>query len=302
LRDIGIEAPMRMIQRDLEALERSYPIVCDDSSKPYKWFWMKEAQGELFPAMEPIQAFTLAMAMQHLKSLMPKSSLSRIESYFQLALGTLDQSDQKILKRWLNKVHVFPRGQPLLMAKIEKNIEEVIYESLLRDKKFKARYRKRAEENISEYIVSSLGLVSRSSVHYLICVLEHDPMTIRWLPLQRFIKAEITNEDIVIPNGFSLKQFLNENSLGFLMSDKKLELELIFENYSGFHLIETPLNETQNIEELDNGKIRVRATVADTSELRFWISGFAQDVEVIKPKFLRKYFQQRAQQLYKLYK
>ena len=99
-----------------------------------------------------------------------------------------------------------------------------------------------------------------------------------------------------------VKQFLNENSLGFLMSDKKLELELIFENYSGFHLIETPLNETQNIEELDNGKIRVRATVADTSELRFWISGFAQDVEVIKPKFLRKYFQQRAQQLYKLYK
>ena len=156
--------------------------------------------------------------------------------------------------------------------------------------------------NISEYIVSSLGLVSRSSVHYLICVLEHDPMTIRWLPLQRFTKAEITNEDIVIPNGFSLNQFLNENSLGFLMSDKKLKLELIFENYSGFHLLETPLNETQNIEQLDNGKIRVRATVADTSELRFWISGFAQDVEVIKPKFLRKYFQQRAQQLYKLYK
>ena len=302
LSDIGISAPMRMVQRDLESLERTYPLICDDTSKPYKWCWMQDAQGELFPAMEPIQAFTLAMAMQHLKSLMPKSSLRRIESYFQLALQTLSQHEQKKLKSWLKKIQVFPRGQPLVMATIRNSVEEAIYEALLNDYKFNAHYRKRGEKSSSFYIVNPLGLVSRSAVHYLICSLDHDPETIRWLPLHRFTKAIKLEESSNVPNDFDLKRFLDNNTLGFLMSNKDLKLELIFESDAGFHLLETPLNKTQQIHRLKDGRLRVKATVADTSELRFWISGFAQKVEVIKPKFLREEFIKRSKAISKLYK
>jgi len=302
LSDIGIQAPMRMVQRDLESLERTYPLICDDSSKPYKWCWMSDAQGELFPAMEPIQAFTLAMAMQHLKSLMPKSNLKRIESYFQLALQTLSQNEQKKLKSWLKKIQVFPRGQPLMMASIKNSVEEVIYESLLNDYKFNAYYRKRGAKDSSVYTLNPLGLVSRSAVHYLICTLDHDPETIRWLPLHRFTKAMKLDQSSNIPKGFDLNRFLEKNSLGFLMSNRDLKLELIFESDAGFHLLETPLNKTQQIHRLKDGRLRVKAIVADTSELRFWISGFAQKVEVLKPKFLRQEFVKRSKAIGKLYK
>ena len=38
------------------------------------------------------------------------------------------------------------------------------------------------------------------------------------------------------------------------------------------------------------GKIKIKATVADTSQLRWWLLGFGPQVEILKPKFLRKEF------------
>jgi predicted DNA-binding transcriptional regulator YafY len=297
----GINAPLRMVQRDLDTLTLDYPLTCDDSTKPFKWSWMKDAQGELFPSMDPIHAFTLSLAVEHLKTLLPKSSLSRIESYFQLAHQTLSNEDQVKLKNWLRKVKIFPRGQPLMAANIRKDVENVIYDSLLNDKKFEALYIKKSAKKSARYIISPLGLVSRSSVHYLVCILDKDPYNPRWLPLHRFTKAVGMDELVAAPKDFNLNLFLEKNSLGFLMSNNEINLELVFTKQSGFHLMETPLNKEQKINNTKDGKLRVRARVADTSELRFWISGFGADVEVIKPQFLREEFIQRSKKYKEMY-
>ena len=63
--------------------------------------------------MDPVEALTIALAEQHLKSLLPTSSYQKVETYFDLAKKTLSSKDQKKLKSWLRKVMVFPRGQPL---------------------------------------------------------------------------------------------------------------------------------------------------------------------------------------------
>jgi predicted DNA-binding transcriptional regulator YafY len=301
LSDIGIKASIRMIQRDLESLERTYPLICNDIVKPYKWSWMQDAQGKLFPSMDPIHAFTLALSMQHLKTLIPKSSFSRVENYFQLANQTLSKDNQIKMKKWLSKVKVFPRGQPLITATIRTDVEEIIYEALFDDKKIKASYLKREAKISTDYILSPLGLVIRSAVHYLICSLNHDSENIRWLPLHRFKKAIQLNESVYKPKGFNLNRFIKSNSLGFLISNKAINIELVFTKQAGFHLTETPLNKTQKIIKTKNNDLRVKATVDDTSELRFWISGFGPSVKVIKPSSLKKEFQKRSKELENLY-
>jgi Predicted transcriptional regulator len=53
---------------------------------------------------------------------------------------------------------------------------------------------------------------------------------------------------------------------------------------------------------LNDGKLRLKAKVQDTSQLRWWLLGFGGQVEVIKPVALREEFKKTAQKLVKVYK
>jgi len=276
-------------------------MICDDSKKPFQWSWQPDARGTMFPVMDPAEALTIALAEKHLKTLLPKNSYRKIESYFKQARQTLSAEDKSKLRRWTQKVRVFPRGQPLQIATIRKDIEKVIYEALLNDTKVRALYRKRYATESSEYIISPLGLVSRNAVHYLVCAVEHAPGSIRYLPLHRFTKATDLGQAIEIPEGFSLDEFLEKNSLGFLRSVEPVNLEVIFSTHAAYHLSETPLNKTQSITKTRDGRVRIKATVADTSELRFWILGFGSSVEVVRPVSLRKELANTSKEMNKIY-
>jgi predicted DNA-binding transcriptional regulator YafY len=255
----------------------------------------------MFPVMDPAEALTIALAEKHLKTLLPKNSYRKIETYFKQARQTLSAEDKSKLRRWTQKVRVFPRGQPLQIATIRKDIEKVIYEALLNDTKVRALYRKRYATESSEYIISPLGLVSRNAVHYLICAVDHAPGSIRYLPLHRFTRATDLGQAIEIPEGFSLDEFLENNSLGFLRSVNPVKLEVIFSTHAAYHLSETPLNKTQSITATRDGRVRIKATVADTSELRFWILGFGSSVEVVRPASLRKEISNTSKEMNKIY-
>ena len=60
------------------------------------------------------------------------------------------------------------------------------------------------------------------------------------------------------------------------------------------HLHETPLAEDQRIGDEADGRVRVRATVADTPQLRWWLLGFGDAVSVQAPAELRQWFAQTA--------
>ena len=139
-------------------------------------------------------------------------------------------------------------------------------------------------------------------MHYLVCSLDDSPNDIRHLPMHRFRHAEWNGEIAVEPTkGFSLNQYVKENNLGYLYSDKKIKLEAVFDVQAGFHLYESPLTKDQEIGQTRDGKLRVKALVADTAQLRWWILGFGSQVEVISPKSLRKEFVNDAKKLMKIY-
>ncbi len=75
LSDLGYEATLRTIQRDLQELSRLFPIISDERSQPFGWSWEKDAQGYESPAMDPVQALTFSLAAQYLEPLMPKAIL-----------------------------------------------------------------------------------------------------------------------------------------------------------------------------------------------------------------------------------
>ncbi|MBF0160526.1 MAG: WYL domain-containing protein, partial [Magnetococcales bacterium] len=70
---------------------------------------------------------------------------------------------------------------------------------------------------------------------------------------------------------------------------------------SAYHLRETPLSEEQHWTTLDNGWVRIEATVTMTAQLRWWLLGFGHQVEVVAPESLRQEMAAIARQMVQHY-
>lgn len=123
----------------------------------------------------------------------------------------------------------------------------------------------------------------------------------RHLPLHRFKGAEELDEMIEVPVGFDIDHFINEEGgLGFPKSTKKEKVKLLFKEWSGYHLTETPLSENQITKKVGD-KLLLEASVLLTDQLRWWILGFADDVEVIEPESLRNEIMTNVRKMRKIY-
>ncbi len=301
LNDLGYSVSLRMIQRDLESLESVMPIVCDDRERPFGWSWHQSAFG-LQPSMDPIEALTFSLAEQYLEPLMPSKSFKRIKVFFDRANSILKKIKRNEISRWRERVRVEHQWQRLEAPKINDQVEAEIYDALLKGRQLSVLYTNRAEKRAKERIINPLGLVLRGQIHYLICSMDEDKDNPRFLPLHRFTKAEWNGNTSYEPKGFSVDKYIKDNNLGYLYSNKAINLEAKFDRSAGFHLTESSLSKDQEITPLDDGRLLVKAKVSDTAQLRWWLLGFAGQVEVIKPKFLREEMIQNIKSMNKRYK
>ena len=290
LENLGYKVTLRTVQRDLQELSRLFAIESDERSIPYGWHWKKDAKGYESPAMDPVQALTFSLASQYLEPLMPKASFKRIEIFFDRAEQVLLGSEKSNLSRWRKRVKVIPENLRFKEPKINFEIRQKLYRAVYEGCQITTNYRKRGASVADERVMHPLGIVIKGSMHYLICMMDEDPITPRYLPLQRFEKVDLLDRKITEPKGFNLDKFIHENNLGYAFSDKLYTFEAIFDRTMAFHLIETPLNSSQKHKELPDNKLLIQARVPDTLQFEQWLMSFGSDVEVLKPKKLRTKF------------
>ena len=301
LEDRGFETTLRTVQRDLHELSRLFPIVCDERSSPFGWSWKKDA--EVFaPAMDPIQALTFCLVAQYLEPLMPKANFKRIEAFFNRAENILLGEEKSNLNKWRKRVKVIPENIRFKEPKVDLNLRQKIYRAVYEGIQIKAMYRKRGEHLADERFIHPLGIVIKGSMHYLICMMDEDPLNPRYLPLQRFEKVELLDKAVKEPKHFNFDEFIHKNNLGFTFSDKLYVLEAIFDRTMAFHLIETPLNDTQSVKEIGKDKLYVKARVPDTLQFEQWLMSFGSNIEILKPKKLREKFRSEIKKMRSIYK
>lgn len=277
----------RTVERDLLALSEMFPLVSDERDKPYGWSWSKDAPVFDLPGLSHNEALTLAMVEQHLNSLLPSSTLSQLQPYFKAArqhLSAIPQNERA--RSWLNKVRTVPPSQPLLPPNVKPAVQHTVYEALLADKQLEIEYLKRGEDKAVKYRIHPLAAVQRGPITYLYCrVFDYEDL--RTLALHRIQSATMLEEAAKAPPGFSIDEAINNGKFGF-GEGKEIRLEAIFCNGAGDHLFETPLSNNQTLTELEDGNIKLIATVADTPQLAWWLLGLGDGVEVVKPAALRQ--------------
>lgn len=283
----GFKVTKRTVERDLVALSGVFPLTSDERNKPFGWSWQKDAPQFSLPGMSPLQALVLNLAHGHLAPLLPAHLMRPLQPYFQQADAALRQSlGSSGLRAWNQRVAVVPATQPLLPPKVNDKALAVIHGALADERQVQLRYRNSTAKKLVTYRVHPLGIVYRGASGYLVCTIAdyEDP---RMLALHRVEAATALPQPAHIPTGFDLQAYAHSGAFGF-MDNGPIKLVLRMEAPAAAHLNDTPLSEDQVIAaDLQEGWVRITATVHDTSQLGWWLLGFGDQVEVLAPAPLR---------------
>ena len=297
----GYDIDVRTVQRDLDKLSTSFPLNYDTEGRKNFWFWIETAAVQDLPGMEPVTALAFQMAESYLIPILPKATLDLLQPYFQRAKQVLQAATQSNLKKWPDKVAVISRGPDLLKPQIKPQIQQIIYDALLKEKQIKATYKSKKTHESTDYILHPLGIVNKHGVIYLVCTL-WNYQNIKQLALHRFESAEVIEDSSNTPEQFTLSDYVQaDHQFAYPITPDLIQLKVLFDARAGEHLFETPLTDNQVLTAQDDGQLLLEAEISDTQELRWWLSGFGSSIEVIEPTELRNYFQNEAELLINSY-
>lgn len=136
-------------------------------------------------------------------------------------------------------------------------------------------------------VLQPLTLASHRSALYLIARHE-DYDDIRMYAVDRFRKVEMTDEKFEYPSRVSYDpESYVASSWGLFRGDddEQHEFELLFEDkrWLKMFLKERRWHRSQELEELDDGRLRMTFEVSSPKEVWRWIRGFGDDVDVVRP-------------------
>ena len=301
LEEKGFEVTQRTIQRDLKALSGIMPGLQVDAEKDFPgWSWSNDASLFDLPTMDANMALTFQLADHFLKTMFPPSILSRLKPFFDNADTLLQAIDNPGYNHWGEKIRLLSRTQPLIPATIDKNVVAVTYEALFTGKQFRGRYTRRDGDEVA-YDLHPLAMIFRESVVYLIATV-WNYRDLRHFALHRFKQCDLLEQEATIPDDFNLDKYLEEGSFEYGRTARAMiRIKVVFFNGAGQHLFETPLSEDQILVEGKEGELQVEATVKDSAQVRWWLLGFGDCVEVLEPRLLRKEFTEISQRMKGLY-
>lgn len=296
----GFVIGKRTVERDLQSLSAIFPLLSDERSKPYGWSWRKDVATFDLPGLSNSEAITLLLAREHLRNLLPATAVAQLQPYFALAEQKLNALKQHSgMAGWQQKVRVIPATQPLLPPKIDEAVQATLHEALLHNKQCHINYLKREAVEPESYPVHTLGLVQRGQVLYLVCTIKTYAQ-IRLLALHRILDVTLLDAPTILPQDFNLDSYIASGALGWLPKNT-IHLTAIFSAEVAAHLYETPLSEDQAMLQLSDGRIQFTARVKETQQLRWWLQGFGDAVEVLHPVSLRTAIAENAQRVAEQY-
>tara|TARA_B100002003_G_scaffold92853_1_gene86530 strand:- start:19399 stop:19896 length:498 start_codon:yes stop_codon:yes gene_type:complete len=128
----GFSVTMRSIQRDLEKLSTYFPLLVDETSRPFKWSFDREATMDIIPALDLPATLTFELARAYLRPMLPPRALSHLKPHFDEAHRTL-LPERNPLGQWANRVRVINRGLGGKRPEIDADVLETVTEALLRE-------------------------------------------------------------------------------------------------------------------------------------------------------------------------
>ena len=298
----GFTIDIRSVQRDLNELSSLFPDLQSDGNKDeVAWFWTKDCKILQIPAIDPAIALTFKLVEQFLSDQIPKSVKNILKPYFESSENILEELGTDKMATWTDKIRILPRTQPLKPATINEDVLNVIYQALFEEKQIEGHYKGRDKDKYRNYQLNPLGLIFRENAIYLVASIKQYQDTLHFA-LHRFNSCQLLDATIFKPDNFHLDNIIQSGSFDYAdIENTTMKLIVIFDKEAAFHLLESPLSDDQVITTKRDGRIQITATVKDTRQLRWWLLGFGDQVEVVRPKKIKDEFIEISENFYQTY-
>lgn len=287
---LGFQVTKRQVERDLLELEAVFSLDCNSASIPYGWKWNSNVGNDL-PSMTIAESLSLSIVEEFIKPLIPQVMLSGLESRFRHASNKLSSLDANLnpAGSWVNKVKTVMPSLPLLPPIIESDVLEVVHDCLMNDELITATYTGFTDKRV-DLILHPLGMIARGPVTYLVAT-ANQYTDKRLYALHRFVAAKRSYVRFVRPKDFNLADYVHDGFLEFGAPQPIKMVAYISETVMKI-LSETPLSQDQRFV-LKDGLITLEASVSNSWQLEWWILSMGENIEILKPKPLRKVLAER---------
>jgi len=296
-RDFDIN--LRTVQRDLNYLSSMFPIT-SEGERPQYWFWAVDAQALSIPAQDAHSALMWRLIEEHLKPLLPRAIQRDAEPQFAAARAYLESLGKGKVSRWKDRVRVIPRAFQLQVPQIPDEVMAAIQEALFQRCQLKVAYRSRGASRTQSWCVNPLGLVLREGIVYLLATIE-DYEDLRQLVAHRVVSAAVIDEAVREQEGFDLDDYIRQGGFAYVEGGP-VRLRMRVDPYAAEHLLESPISSDQRSKLLPDGRVELTATVVETKQLRWWLTGFGEALEVVGPAELRNAIAEQAEAVAEMYR
>jgi len=290
---------LRTVQRDLNYLSSVFPIT-SEGERPQYWFWAVDAQALSIPAQDAHSALMWRLIEEHLKPLLPRAIQRDAEPQFAAARAYLESLGKGKVSRWKDRVRVIPRAFQLQVPQIPDEVMAAIQEALFQRRQLKVEYRSRGASKSKSWRANPLGMVLREGIVYLLATIE-DYEDLRQLVAHRVVSAAVIDEAVREQEGFDLDDYIRQGGFAYVEGGP-VRLRLRVDPYAAEHLLESPISSDQKSKLLPDGRVELTARVIDTKQLRWWLTGFGDALEVVSPAELRNAIAEQAEAVAEMYR
>lgn len=279
------------IRRDLRELLLLHPqLERNHSSKVngrrYGYRWLGEVGGANGLSMP--EAFSLVMVGHYIKQLLPLLWTKPLTDVFSKAQQALELCKTNQASLWLDKMYVVQQPPVLIPPAIDQMILTTVHEALFNAKQLKVAYQLTTQPTpeIQELHLHPLGLIQRGPVCWLVAMAgDYDDVFLYALHRMQSVEKLALNARQI--EGFKLSDFAKTQA--FFGKGEMIEFKARLCEHLALMLSETPLTESQHISEPDDaGNCVISATLPNTWQLRWWILGEGERIEVLQPVELRQ--------------
>ncbi len=124
---------------------------------------------------------------------------------------------------------------------------------------------------------------------------------VRTFNLSRIVHIEPTQEKYVVQRGFSLKRYLG-NAWNLIPSPgRNHQIVVRFQPLVARNVSEVVWHKTQRLEHREDGCLDFHVRVSGLNEIAWWILGYGDQAEVLKPSKLRKLIANRVGNMQAIY-
>jgi predicted DNA-binding transcriptional regulator YafY len=301
-RDVELKkgASERNIQRDMnDLISKGFSITYlkDDNGEGFSgngWAFTSKQKLPVF-GMDQYVALSIYMAYKYLAPVMAPAMLEHLEPYLCKAEEKLEEHRSTIVSSWRDKVRISTSVFYQQPAKVDPEVEEIIYKATLNEKMFEGYFYNKVEGTTNKHRFSPLGIIHRDKATYLITTFDGGKK-IHQLPFHRFTQLSSFTSKVKVPENFNIEDYTHhrEGSVEVfraLITDETAE-----------HYIETPLDKSQVIEESDrNGWKIITATLPITLAFKYLILSYQAEVIVQEPSSMRDWMKDKIHNMHKNY-